>query len=153
MEMKLKKTGKIIEIEESASGSPITYLSNPPKYKIVGKEEYVLCSDVTASSYEYIGEGFPYAIKNPESPLQTPEETKEINGAVSNTLSAATAPKPAKHYYIIYKLRESEQVSDTGICQFVCAVEHEWIAKDICKKYKSGYTYEKCIYRKVDVED
>ncbi len=129
----------------------------------------------------YKASGWPYESQNPEYPLQTPEEAKKANTILTNKTSPDMETRlpdveeaenrlrwdslrtymgeytktSCYRYFVVHKLREGEEYREGELCQFVTAVDKEWIAKDICDKYNktahcTGY---RLVYERVCLEN
>lgn len=133
MKARIADTDEIIEIE-SMAGHPISYCSNPPKFKYAGKDEYINAHECLPI----------YESDSIESNLKT--EKYDAKGFPYNYIKES---KPAYSYYVIHKLRDGESLNIGEANQLLMAVKEESIAKDICKKYKSEmYRLE---YERIDI--
>lgn len=133
MKAKIIDTGEIIEIE-SVAGHPISYYSNPTKFKYMGLDEYI-------NAYQCLP---MYETAGIEPSIKI--EKYEAKGFPYNYLEEN---KPVYSYYVIHKLREGESLNIGAAYQLVTVVMKESVAKDICEKYKlEGYRLE---YARVDI--
>lgn len=112
---------------------------------------------ISVDPKKYVASGWPYENRNPEYPLQSPEEAKRVKTeTVPNMqtnlggIQKAQRSLEQKDYYVIHKLRENEMLTVGEANQLVAVTNQKWIAEDICKRYKFyNSEYEKLAYARI----